>query len=449
MINEHNPIAQLITKIQQKWAQEITPFPAVKLIRLLINEDESQLYEGFLKLESSQHGKLPEIFVALLTPFHSKTTFSKDLIKDWFESFDKDKEIFNQLAGNGKEFNWNDKQYRQKALLETSDPDKLLLEILATFRSTLNMPNRKMTIALFHYSISSTLGFKDWIKNIVKLQIPERIQFCVFDLKSERYYDQLFHSLDPSFAKTLMIDLDVAGAVKKVVQSGDPNDPATRLQQYIQVMSEAVGEKNLTKLENTGNKCIEDMTRSKIKSLMATAHIVYAGLLFNFRKYDAIDALLDNGLKIAEAGKKGADVTCQALIGQFYSFKASNYQLNKKNNEAVEWFCRSAQASVEFGQVLPAITAYRHAASLAKKYATAKYLQILESGYNAGKGLSKEELSCSEYSSLGFDYYNFLSQNTNFEKREEIDGKMKQLFGENWKKNFQEKTTISNQKITA
>lgn len=446
MTNEHNPIAQLITKIQQKWAQEVTPFPELKLIRLLIDEDESQLYEGFLKLESSNQGKLPELFVALLTPFRRSGTYSRDLIKDWFEAFDRDKKIFDQLETSSHRFIWDDKRYRQAALSENIDHDNLLLEILGSFHSALNMPDRMLTIALFHYSISSILGFKDWIKGLMKLSVPKGVQFCIFDLKMQRHYDHLFYSFDPMIAKTIMVDLDLAGAIKKVLQSGDPNNPGTRLQQYIMQMGEAVAEKNITKLNNLGNKCIADMTRSKVKSLMATAHIAYAGMLFSFKKFDDISLLLDKGVYIAEAGKKANDITCKSLLGQFYNFKASNCQLRKENKEAVDWFCKSAETSIELGQILPAISAYKNAGFLAKRHSVAKYPQILEQSFIAGKSLTKEELSVSEYSSFVLEYYNFLYQNSRYEEAEEVDLKMKQVIGDNWKSDFQEKVSEPDRK---
>ncbi len=433
MTNEHNPIAQLVTKIQQRWAEEITPQTNLKLVRWLIDANEAKLFESFLQLESSPQGILSEFFVTLLVPFKSVSTYSGDLIDAFFDGFDKGKELLDQLAAEGKPINWDSTFYKQKALSKNVNADQLLFEILSTFHKALNLSDRKITVALFQHSITSTAAYNDWLKNIYKIGIPEHIQFCVFDLKDDRFYDKLFSGIDPSHALTVISDLDLAGAIKKVVQSGDPNQPATRLHQYIQQMSEAVAEKNLNKLDNKGDACIKDMTKSKVKSLMATAHIVYAGMLFNFKKYDQIENVLANGLQIAESGKKAGDATCQALITQFYSFRASNYQLNKKNKEAIKWFCISAEASIEVNQSLPAISAYRQAANLAKKYDSQNYPRILELGYDAGRDLTKEQTSFSDYSFLGFDYYNYLNQNQHFEISTEVDHNMKELFGIMWK----------------
>jgi hypothetical protein len=439
MTNEHNPIAQLVTKIQQRWTEEITPNQTVKLIRWLIDLQETKLYEGFLRIESSPGKRLSEYFITLLTPFKSYATYSQDLIKSWFENFDKEKEGFAELTINGKAFAWDDDYFRQKLISPNVNPDKLLLELLSSYHAALHIGDRKMTIALFQQSITSTDEYNEWIKTIYKLEIPEHIQFCIFDLKEERFYEKLFSKLDPAIARTLISDLDLAGAIKKVIQAGDPNEPGTRLQQYIQQMSEAVAEKDLSKLEKRGNACIQDMALSKVKSLMATAHITFAGMLFSFKQYDSIESLLNNGLKIAEAGKKAGDITCQALIMQFYSFKASNYQLNKKNKEAVEWFFKSGESAMETNLVIPAITAYRQAAYLSKKHDAQKYPQILKRGYEAGEGLIEEQLSISGYTFICFDYCDYLNQNQQFEKSNEIDKRMKEIAGINWKEEAGEK----------
>ena len=76
MLSEHNPIAQLVTQIQNKWIADASPFPKLKIIRWLIKPEEARLFEGFLKLESTEHGAIPEILVAMLCPFKDETTYS-------------------------------------------------------------------------------------------------------------------------------------------------------------------------------------------------------------------------------------------------------------------------------------------------------------------------------------------------------------------------------------
>lgn len=449
MTNEHNPIAQLISRIQQKWADEIAPFADIRLVRWLIDPEESQLYEGFLKIESSQHGKLPDIFVVLLVSFESIDTYSRELAKCWFEAMEKDIKVFEQLAANGKGFNWDSGYFKRRISEESGKADGLLLEMLRSFQTALSMPGRPLTLVLFPYNISSVKEYEDWLKRMVKITIPEQVRFCIFDLKEQRFYDGLFDACDPQYAKTIQADIDLAGAIKKVINAGNPNDPGVRLQQYIQQMSEAAAAGKLAELEQKGKACIDDMKSSKIRSLLATACIAYAGILFHFRKYELIEELLNEGLRVAELGQRAEDPACIPLIQQFYSFKGANYQLNKKNNAAITCFLKSAELALQNTQVLPAITSFRQAAFLAKKHQPEMYPSILKKGFDAGENVEAEQLMFSEYGFLSFEYYTYLHFEGHDHQKEEVDEKMKAILGENWKSRVEEQLVLQNQKTAA
>ncbi|WPV70092.1 hypothetical protein [Chitinophaga sp. LS1] len=75
-MNEHNPIAQLVLKIQQAWMDKVANKPTFKFVSVLIKPEESRVYEGFCKLESTANGRLPEVFVTQLTAFTDTDTFS-------------------------------------------------------------------------------------------------------------------------------------------------------------------------------------------------------------------------------------------------------------------------------------------------------------------------------------------------------------------------------------
>ena len=64
MTYEHNPVIELLRQIQRKWTDDVSLFPKLKLVRWLIKPEEARLYEDFLKIESTEHGAIPEILVA-------------------------------------------------------------------------------------------------------------------------------------------------------------------------------------------------------------------------------------------------------------------------------------------------------------------------------------------------------------------------------------------------
>src|SRR5260221_5425506 len=148
MSNEHNPIAQLVTQIQQKWAAEVSPHQEYKLVRWLIDPDQSKLYEGFLHLESTPHGRLPEMFVTLFKPFRSKESHTNDLVRTWLETYDKDQKTFDQLRLKNPSYNWNNSHFRKKVVSDEMNTEAFFLEMLESFYSAVGMPDRMLTVAL-------------------------------------------------------------------------------------------------------------------------------------------------------------------------------------------------------------------------------------------------------------------------------------------------------------
>ena len=106
-MNEHNPIAQLVNKIQQTWQEKISGRAELRFVRMLIKPEEARVYEGFCKLESSPHGRLPEVFVTQLTDFEAEDSFSGALIKDWLQTYDQSMELINNI-----QFKWDPAPYR-------------------------------------------------------------------------------------------------------------------------------------------------------------------------------------------------------------------------------------------------------------------------------------------------------------------------------------------------
>jgi tetratricopeptide (TPR) repeat protein len=445
MNNEHNPIAQLITTIQQKWASEITPFH-YQFIRWLINEEEGKLYEGFVHIESTPHGKLPEIFVAFLTPLKSRYSFSHDLLETWLQAFDEDKKTFNKLEADGNAFKWDAAPYRKKLASDEDITEQLLLEMIASFHKALKVPNRKLTVVLLPNSVSSINEYQQWLHNVLKAGVPDGIQFCMFDYVEDRYLDDFFQKLDEGIGKTVLLKLNLAEAESKLMQTGDPNSPQVQLRKYILKMGEAAGAKDLGKLMYWGNEFIDAMTKSKIKSLMASAYIAFAGMLFNFKEYAEIERLLQKGLKIAQAGSASGDVACNALVIQFYSFIASNYQLNKKYKLSIEWFCKKAEVSIKSKLFPFAISAYRQAASIAEKHDFYQYQNILTKGFSVGESLGKEELIYTDYAFVGLDYFQFVERKGEMDICTRIDNKMKEVFGKAWKEDTKDKLNAANKK---
>ncbi len=291
MLSEHNPIAELVHQIQQKWVEEVSPFPKLKLARWLIKPDEARLYEGFLKLESTEHGAIPEILVAMLTPFLSEVNYSQNLVKDWVKAYKEDLKTQEKLQQKGITKVWNIQPFSTGAELRDNDFDKLFLDMLSSFRLDMVDNNKRLVVALFPYSIHNMQGIRNWLSDMLKNGIPEGISFMIFDHIGENYYDRIFEKF-PEITKTLHVHLNMDDAVSKIAKMGNPNSPEVKFRECILEMGNAVQKNDQPKVDHWGEKALLATQQSGLKSMFASAHLVYAGMLFSFKKFAKIDPLL-------------------------------------------------------------------------------------------------------------------------------------------------------------
>lgn len=431
MNTEHNPIAVLVSKIQQKWNEDVHPFPEYKLVRWIIRPEQARLYEGFLKLESSAHGSIPEVFVVMLTPFSEKKTFSRELIVHWLEQYKQEKEKLQQQHKTPDVFSWDFSAIEKQLDNKSSDPDELLLEMLHSFQLSL-ADKKQVVLALMPKTVSDISNYAGWLNELLKLDIPQSIRISVFDYEDEYYFDELFRRFKNS-TKSLAIPLDLQGAISKLSKMGDPNSPEVQFRTCLQEMGNAVAATSLERLEKWGAKALEISQRSGKKGFFATAHLIYAGMLFSFKKYEEILHLLETGSRLAQLGLNEGDETCKVTIIQCYAYKAACKQQSGKEQEAADLFVRQGELAIQYGFGIQALTPWWQAYNLYQKKDEKIYTALLEQAYLHATSFTAEELMHSCVGYIAFDYHEYLGNLKQLERCKEIDAFMKNIEGENWK----------------
>ncbi len=432
MLSEHNPIAELVHQIQQKWVEEVSPFPKLKLARWLIKPDEARLYEGFLRLESTEHGAIPEILVAMLTPFLSEVNYSQNLVKDWIKAYKEDLKTQEKLQKKGITKVWNTQPFSAGADLRDNDFDKLFLDMLISFRSDMVEKNTRLVVALFPYSIHNMQGIRNWLSEMLKKGIPDGMAFMIFDHIGENHYNRVFEKY-PEITKTLHVNLNMDDAISKIAKMGDPNSPEVKFRECILEMGKAVQKDNQPKLDHWGEKALLATQQSGLKNMYASAHLVYAGMLFNFKKFEKIDPLLQKGLNIAKQGLKLDDMSCKPLIIQFYGYIAASKQLQKNIGDAIKTYEKQGDTAVEYQLPSMALTPYQQAYTLSRKKMPMLYDDLLKKTFTTGISLPKEELVNSSFATIGLDFYIWQLNHQKHEGAEETDNKLTEIFGKDWK----------------
>ena len=415
-MNEHNPIAQLVQHIQRTWLEKTANKPDLRLVRMVIKPEESRVYEGFCKLESSAHGSLPEVFVTHLTNFEDEDTFSAALVKDWLENFNNSKDI-------PSDFKWDPTPFK--------DSDDLLA-LLGSFRRALPQADKQLVLALIPRQVSSTRDMKNWLITQLKKGIPAGVKLLVLDhVNNEMFamHDRQF----PDMLCTIFIPMDLHGAIRKLGGSGDPNNPEIMMRKCVFEMGEALKDKDIKRMHRWGQAALDCTQKSGNKGLFATAHIMYAGMLFHFKRDPRIPELLERGQRIAKQGVQQKDMACLPLLVQFYGYQGAYAQIRRRFTEAINWFIKQAEMAQENGFAQQALNAWYQAAELCRRKDAGRYYDILEKGYLTGLPLSDEEVSASIYVYLLRDYYDYAHTQKLKDILQSIDERMGRLFGEDWK----------------
>jgi len=438
MSNEHNPIAQRVTQLQQKWAEVVKKQPDSKIIRWKIKQKEVRIFEGFCKIESSSHGKLPEFFVVMLTPFSGYHQYAQDLIEHWIGIFENDK--FVKEAG----FKWDYKPFK-KALENKpkgTNANEILIELLASFKKSID---NELVLGLIPYSVESAKGFQTWLVEMVELGLPENIKMMILDNLEKPNLDHLEVALGKQIA-TAEIDLNSDAAVEQLIKSGNPNAPDVQLRICVLEMSKALSDNSQKRLHHWGQKALEVTQKSGITTLFATAHIVYAGMLFNFKKYEKIETLLDSAMRITKQGLKNnpKEATFRPLWIQLHAFKASLFQLQNNNTKAMDFFQKQADICLEQNMKLQSLTVNRQVLELAKKHDGERYDERIPIVFALAETLSEEEKINSDFNFLAKDYLEYLQKQGNSKEAKELDIQITALLGEEWKEKIEETKKIVN-----
>lgn len=437
MSNEHNPIALLINKLQDKWNTEVAPNEHIKLARWIIKPNQHKLYEGFLKLESTQHGSIPDMLLVLLPAFTSEEEHSKVLIKEWIAAYQKEQELIKQYSQQASTtFNWNVDAFEKKISDNSNANTLLLLEMLQNFQKALQN-NQPFTLALFPYSVDDTKAYSKWLHSVLKHDIPEHVKIMIFDHEEERYFDTICDKYE-DHSISLSVPLDLQGAINKLASQGNPNDPEVQFRQCIIKMSKAVENNNRKEVDKWGEKGLEITQKTGSKSMFSTAHIIYASMLFNFKDFEKVDSLLHKGLALAKQGLQAEDDTCKALIIQYYGFQASSQQLQKKYEEATNLFCKQADTASEIGYPQQSLNAWWMAYNAIKKRDKDRYKSIVKKAYTNGITLDKDTLKSTSMSFIAADYYNILEKERQDEDCQNVHSFMEELEGKQWREQVEE-----------
>lgn len=434
-MNEHNPITVRLDEMVQVWKKNV--LPQHSLVRWMLKPEEHRMYEGFCRLEASPHGKLDNLFVFFYTPFNNAKTYSHALLENWLNEYDE-AEKQQQLTQVGIKGNWDLQPFR-KAVSEKDYTacDQLLPAMIQSYRDCVGQPEKQFVFSVLPKQMSGPKQFQQWIQQWMEQPKETGIQLLVFDHPEGNFWGNVFE-LFSYYSVTLKHDLRMQDAIRQIATAGAATDPYAYFRKCMFEMGEAANKKNKPLLMEWGEKAIECGKKTGDKSLLSTAYITYAGILFNFKDHELINELLDTGIRLCKQEVAAGNESIKPLLLQYYTYKGADCQIQKERKEALEWFMKAGDEAIAFGLTTQAISSFHKAWVFANyKNWQEEKIQACQQALQLTGRLTNDEIQASEYPFMAYDYVQY-KQRENDELATVVSNKMTEIYGAGWKKTIEE-----------
>ena len=353
-MNEHNPITVRLDEMVKVWKEKVQAKHS--LIRWMLQPEDHRMYEGFCRLESSPHGKLDNLFLFFYTPFINEKKFSYALMQNWLQEYDEPEQQ-KLIAQTGIKTAWNVAPFR-KAVREKNYIvcNSLLPDMLHAYRTWVGQPNASIVMSVLPKQMASTQQFNKWLLQWMATPKHAGIQLLLFDHNGGNFWGQAFEEYTEE-TLTLQHDLRMQDAIRQIATTGAATDPYAFFRKCMFEMGDASAKKNKPLLNEWGVKAVESAQKTGDKSLLATAYITHAGMLFSFKDHLLINELLDTGMRLCKQQVAAGDETLKPLLLQYYTYKGADCQIQKERREALDWFIKAGDEAVAFGFASQAVSA--------------------------------------------------------------------------------------------
>jgi len=212
MDNDHNPIARIIAELQKRWIDSTGQTEEYRLVCWLVDPEEQALINGFYKLESSQCGRVPDVFVVMLSPFTSQASYSRQLVADIADMWRQDSAV--KSAG----VEWDTQPFIDR-IERGENPDDVLASMLTGFHKDVCKKDQALIFGMVPQTVDSISEYNDWLI-AMSGKLPSEVKLSVVDHIGKNYFKPLCKHLDEAAVVIKCGDLGLQDAVNRIARGG-------------------------------------------------------------------------------------------------------------------------------------------------------------------------------------------------------------------------------------
>lgn len=425
--NEHNPVAFKISKIAKIWSKIRLDNNKAKLFQIICSQEDFIIVNGFIQIEASKYGKSNDSFLMFSVNFDNQYQFLYDISKEWLESFER--ELDNHPNRNWKDFYELKREFI--ALNKIDDSIEIFFrKLLVSFKLFEQKKDNLILLTLIPKKIADYSLFNTFMKRLVTL-IPNDYGIILIDFKNKENYNELVFDLDSIASQVIIPYQDMSSTYKELATQGNPNDPQVKFRKCLFEMGENAAKKDKEMVDYWGHQMLSIAKGSGDRSFWASAYLIYAGFLFQF-KTDNIINLLDTGIQIVDVEYKNNSQSAGILI-QLYSYKASYYSIIGNKDEAIKNFLKQAKIAEEVKMFEQMLLANIYALLLIKNDSDYLYKEIIKNSFEKGYLLSDEILKVINFAFITNKYLLLENDKITTSQIIDIEHRMINIYGESWR----------------
>lgn len=293
-IKTTNAITRRVDLLQDLW-EDFLSAPQARCCCWSVSEDEFSMINTFFQINAHESSDSPDIFIRLESPFQDINTYSQLLSEELAAMVEADRD---GLAENDIFIDWESK-YR------ADDKNQAVgfLREFFHFSDSLNVEEGSVVVFLSPASISNPQAWKQWWKDVLSLNIPDKILLMVCEEKENSFFTSIAKAF-PAKTKVFSPRLEMDNAIRELLSEyGDQEDDSTNFRKAYFELTSAVGAQDSEKIKQTAKTTLKLARKIGFPYLEVTVLSTTGNGFMRCGKSSAGIIAFDEALKIADANQ--------------------------------------------------------------------------------------------------------------------------------------------------
>lgn len=240
-----------------------------RVLRWLVDADETRIVEAFLAVQEEGGGELPDLFVRIDTSFESAERHGFALIEALRTWYERERP---GLEAEGIDARWEPPAPRAGTM-----DTRAFKQCCEDFQSYYKHLAQNLVIALLPERVASLDDWVAWLLKLAALDISPNVRFLLLDAVAAPSLDTL-QEAEPTRVVSLAPELDMPGAMMEIVRSVPGSHPGNTFRRYFVALTNAAERGDVTAATEAAERALAIATEQGWPQMQVVVHMAMGGV---------------------------------------------------------------------------------------------------------------------------------------------------------------------------